>query len=401
MLQSGVVSRVNPDEDFEEENEARVHILVRHMFPPFLDGRITFTKQFEPVIPLKDPTSDMAIVCRKGCKSVRTYREQKEQQQAASKLDKLAGTKLGNILGIQKKVDKEVVTEEDSIDYKKNQQFADHLADKSEAVSEFAKRNTMKQQREFLPVFAVKEELLKIIRENSVIIVVGETGSGKTTQLTQYLHEDNFTKRGIVCCTQPRRVAAMSVAKRVSEEMSVKLGEEVGYAIRFEDCTSDKTIIKYMTDGILLRESLTEPDLDRYSAIIMDEAHERSLNTDVLFGLLRDVISRRQDLKLIVTSATMDSDKFSTFFGNVPIFQIPGRTFPVEIMYSKNTVEDYVDAAVKQTVQIHLGAPEGDILVFMPGQEDIDASCDMIKGTSNYLILYYPMGHRRLILYEI
>lgn len=171
----------------------------------------------------------------------------------------------------------------------------------------------------------------------------------------------------------------MSVAKRVSEEMGVKLGEEVGYAIRFEDCTSDKTFIKYMTDGILLRESLTEPDLDRYSAIIMDEAHERSLNTDVLFGLLRDVISRRQDLKLIVTSATMDSDKFSTFFGNVPVYKIPGRTFPVEIFFGKTTVEDYVDAAVKQVVQLHVGAPEGDILVFMPGQEDIDATCELVN----------------------
>jgi pre-mRNA-splicing factor ATP-dependent RNA helicase DHX38/PRP16 len=171
----------------------------------------------------------------------------------------------------------------------------------------------------------------------------------------------------------------MSVAKRVSEEMGVKLGEEVGYAIRFEDCTSDATVIKYMTDGILLRESLTEPDLDRYSAVIMDEAHERSLNTDVLFGLLRDVINRRTDLKLIVTSATMDSDKFSAFFGSVPVFVIPGRTFPVESFYSKTTVEDYVDAAVKQTVQLHLGAPDGDILIFMPGQEDIDATCEMIK----------------------
>jgi pre-mRNA-splicing factor ATP-dependent RNA helicase DHX38/PRP16 len=275
MLQSGVVSRTNVDDDFEEEGEARVHILVRHVVPPFLDGRLTFTKQFEPVIPLKDPTSDMAIVCRKGCQSVRRFREQKERQQVHEKVNKLAGTRLGSLLGIHEKSDKEEAGEDESVDYKKSQQFADLMSEKNEAVSDFAKRNTIKQQRQFLPVYAVREELLKIIRENNVVIVVGETGSGKTTQLTQYLHEEGYTKRGTVCCTQPRRVAAMSVAKRVSEEMGVKLGEEVGYAIRFEDCTSNNTVIKYMTDGILLRESLTEPDLDRYSAIIMDEAHER------------------------------------------------------------------------------------------------------------------------------
>lgn len=159
-----------------------------------------------------------------------------------------------------------------------------------------------------------------------VIIVVGETGSGKTTQLTQFLYEDGYCNGGIVGCTQPRRVAAMSVAKRVSEEMECKLGSKVGYAIRFEDCTSSETVIKYMTDGVLLRESLNEGDLDRYSVIILDEAHERSLSTDVLMGLLRKseylvsssiatgayllpVLSRRRDLKLIVTSATMNAEK--------------------------------------------------------------------------------------------
>ena len=159
-----------------------------------------------------------------------------------------------------------------------------------------------------------------------------------------------------------------------------QLGQDVGYAIRFEDCTSEKIIIKYMTDGILLRECLGDGTLDQYSAIIMDEAHERSLNTDVLFGLLREVVAKRADLKLIVTSATMDADKFADFFGgNCPTFTIPGRTFPVELFHARTPVEDYVDAAVKQAVTIHLGGMDGDILIFMPGQEDIECTCEMIK----------------------
>ncbi|CAG8698322.1 10198_t:CDS:10, partial [Ambispora leptoticha] len=210
------------------------------------------------------------------------------------------------------------------------------------------------------------------------VVVIGETGSGKTTQLTQYLHEDGYSKYGMIGCTQPRRVAAMSVAKRVSEEMECKLGTTVGYAIRFEDCTSSETKIKYMTDGVMLRESLKEPDLDNYSAIIMDEAHERSLQTDVLMGLLRKVISRRRDIKLLVTSATMNAEKFSAFFGHCPTFTIPGRTFPVDIMFSKTPCEDYVDSAVKQVLSIHIGSPAGDILVFMTGQEDIEITCQVI-----------------------
>ena len=149
---------------------------------------------------------------------------------------------------------------------------------------------------------------------------MGETGSGKTTQLTQYLLEDGFGRYGVIGCTQPRRVAAVSVAKRVSEEMGVELGSTVGYSIRFEDCTSNQTLIKYMTDGVLLRESLNDDELEVYSAIIMDEAHERSLNTDVLFGILKKVAEKRRDIKIVITSATMNAEKFSAFFGNAPIF---------------------------------------------------------------------------------
>ncbi|KAK3086642.1 hypothetical protein FSP39_021298 [Pinctada imbricata] len=379
MIRSGVVVRTEYDDDFDEENEARVHLLVHNIVPPFLDGRIVFTKQPEPVIPLKDPTSDMAQVARKGCAVVRIHREQKEKKKAQQKHWELAGTKLGDIMGVKKDEEKdEKLLENGDVDFKTDQRFADLLKDKTEAVSDFAKVKSLAEQRRYLPIFAVRNELLNVIRDNNIVIIVGETGSGKTTQLTQYLHEDGYTKFGMVGCTQPRRVAAMSVAKRVSEEMKVELGQDVGYAIRFEDCTSENTIIKYMTDGILLRESLRESDLDNYSAVIMDEAHERSLNTDVLFGLLRDVISRRHDLKLIVTSATMDATKFSTFFGNVPIFTIPGRTFPVDVLFSKGVVEDYVDAAVKQALQIHLTGMPGDILIFMPGQEDIVVTCELI-----------------------
>ena len=379
MLRSGAVTKLDYDEDFEEESAAKVNLIVTNIIPPFLDGRIVFTKQAEPVIPIKDPTSDMATVAKKGSRTVRIHRDQAEKKKAQKKEWELAGTKMGNILGIEKVNDAEDKDEDDRTDFKAGQKFADHMKVDQEMKSDFSRSKTMKQQREFLPVYAVRQQLLQLIRDNSVIIVVGETGSGKTTQLTQYLHEDGYTNVGMIGCTQPRRVAAMSVAKRVSDETGTELGDEVGYSIRFEDVTSDKTVIKYMTDGILLRESLREPDLDMYSCIIMDEAHERSLNTDVLFGLLRSVIARRQDLKLIVTSATMDSEKFANFFGNVPTFNIPGRTFPVECMYAKNTVEDYVDAAVKQAIQLHLSADEGDMLIFMPGQEDIEVTCETIK----------------------
>ncbi|XP_005178244.1 pre-mRNA-splicing factor ATP-dependent RNA helicase PRP16 [Musca domestica] len=383
MLTSGVVMSINVNDDFDEEALERVHLLVHHIIPPFLDGRIVFTKQPEPVIPVKDPTSDMALLARKGSALVRVYREQKERKKAQKKHWELGGTKLGNIMGIEKKVDEEDAKydkDSDTADYRKDQKFADHMRDQDSSAgsSDFSRKKSIFEQRRFLPVFAARQELLNIIRENSVIIIVGETGSGKTTQLTQYLHEDGYSNFGMIGCTQPRRVAAMSVAKRVSDEMGTKLGEEVGYAIRFEDCTSEKTVIKYMTDGILLRESLRDPDLDGYSAIIMDEAHERSLSTDVLFGLLREIVARRRDLKLIVTSATMDATKFATFFGNVPTFTIPGRTFPVDVLFSKNPCEDYVESAVKQALQIHLTPNEGDMLIFMPGQEDIEVTCEVL-----------------------
>ena len=190
-------------------------------------------------------------------------------------------------------------------------------------------KQTIKEQRESLPIFSLRSQLLSAVRDNQVLVVIGETGSGKTTQMPQYLAEGGYTQFGKIGVTQPRRVAAMSVAKRVSEEYGCRLGQEVGYCIRFEDCTSAATEIKYMTDGMLLREQLLDPDLKGYSVIMLDEAHERTIHTDVLFGLLKDTCKRRKDLKLIVTSATLDAEKFSSYFFDCPIFTIPGRTFQV------------------------------------------------------------------------
>ena len=241
------------------------------------------------------------------------------------------------------------------------------------------KRQSIQENKESLPIFSYKKDLLEAIRDHQVLIIEGETGSGKTTQLPQYLHETGFTRNGQkIGCTQPRRVAAMSVSKRVSEEMRVKLGNEVGYSIRFEDCTSERTVIKYMTDGMLLREFLNEPDLASYSVMIIDEAHERTLHTDILFGLMKDIICLRSDLKLIISSATLDAEKFSSFFNDAPIFRIPGRRFPVDIYYTKTPEADYIDAAVISILQIHVTQPLGDVLVFLTGQEEIETVQELL-----------------------
>jgi pre-mRNA-splicing factor ATP-dependent RNA helicase DHX16 len=236
--------------------------------------------------------------------------------------------------------------------------------------------------RKKLPIFAYREEFLTAVRDNKVLILVGETGSGKTTQIPQYLHEAGWSKIGKIGCTQPRRVAAMSVSARVAQEMNVKLGQEVGYSIRFEDCTSEKTIMKYMTDGMLLREFLGEPDLASYSVMMIDEAHERTLHTDVLFGLMKDISRFRDqdDFRLIISSATLDAEKFSNYFDNANIFMIPGRMYPVEIFYTKAPEADYLDAVIVSILQIHITQPlPGDILVFLTGQEEIETCCEILN----------------------
>uniref|UniRef100_A0A8C5DVP5 RNA helicase n=1 Tax=Gouania willdenowi TaxID=441366 RepID=A0A8C5DVP5_GOUWI len=247
-------------------------------------------------------------------------------------------------------------------------------------VSFPALSDPLPEVRRSLPIFPYREDLLAAIDQHQMLVIEGETGSGKTTQIPQYLLEHGYTKGGMkIGCTQPRRVAAMSVAARVAEEMSVKLGNEVGYSIRFEDYTSERTILKYMTDGMLLREFLTEPDLASYSVIIIDEAHERTLHTDILFGLIKDIARFRSDLKVLVASATLDTQRFSCFFDDAPVFRIPGRRFPVDIFYTKAPEADYLEACVVSVLQIHVTQPTGDILVFLTGQEEIEACCELLQ----------------------
>lgn len=254
------------------------------------------------------------------------------------------------------------------------------------------------EKRRQLPVYEFKEQFEEKIKNNQIVIVEGETGSGKTTQIPQFLLP-LFAQPGkkAVACTQPRRVAAMSIAKRVSEEMDVEMGVEVGYTIRFEDCSTPNTVLKFLTDGMLLREAMHDPDMNNYSCIVIDEAHERTLSTDVLMGLLKEVMARRKDLKIVVMSATMDAEKFQKYFNNAPLLKVPGRTHPVEVFFTPEPERDYVEAAIRTVVQIHQYEAAGDILLFLTGEEEIEDACRRIRGEVEQLgevvgpVVVYPL----------
>ena len=237
-------------------------------------------------------------------------------------------------------------------------------------------------QRKKLPAYKSRSKFLDLIQKNNVVIIEGETGSGKTTQIPQFLLSLNLP--GLIGVTQPRRIAAISVAKRVSEETDTELGNEVGYCVRFNDCSSDLTRMKYLTDGMLIRELIGDRDLDRYSVVVLDEAHERSLNTDILISILKELIYKRSGtdypLKLVVMSATIETGRFVKFFnGDAPVLSIPGRQHGVEIFHSAEPKEDYLSACVETAVDLHLTKDDGDILIFLTGEGEIVEAVQKIE----------------------
>ncbi|KAL7305983.1 hypothetical protein TKK_0001453 [Trichogramma kaykai] len=367
-----------PREDNDDED---VEIELVEDEPPFLHGHGRALGDLSPVRIVKNPDGSLAQAAMMQSALAKERREQKMLQKEQEAETTPAGM---NKNWIDPLPSTENQTTTSSMRGGMGIQLQDVPEWKKHVIggkkSSFGKKTNLSliEQRQSLPIYKLKDDLIKAVTENQILIVIGETGSGKTTQITQYLAEIGFTARGKIGCTQPRRISATSVANRVAEEFGCRLGQEVGYTIRFEDCTGPETVIKYMTDGMLLRECLMDLDLKSYSVIMIDEAHERTIHTDVLFGLLKGAVGRRPDLKLIVTSATLDAVKFSSYFFEAPIFTIPGRTFEVEIMYTKEPETDYLDASLITVMQIHLREPPGDILLFLTGQEEIDTACEIL-----------------------
>lgn len=367
------------------DNDLEIDIELNHEEPAFLKGQTQNSVDLAPVKIIKNPEGSLSRVAMNGSKLARDIKEERlkenrekekraRQEKAKSKdshdpLNRENNAQYTEIVNTNEK------TQNFISEWKKSQM------DKNISYGKRTKLS-MKEQRESLPIFPMRSNLINAVRENPFLVIVGETGSGKTTQIVQYLAEEGLDKvegeQKIIGCTQPRRVAAVSVAKRVAEEYGCKVGEDVGYTIRFEDKTSRNTRMKYMTDGMLQREALNDPLMSKYSVIMLDEAHERTIATDVLFTLLKKAVANNPNLKIIVTSATLDANKFSNYFNSCPIIKIPGRTYPVDILYTREPEMDYLSSALDSVIQIHISEPEGDILVFLTGQEEIDTSCEVL-----------------------
>ncbi len=252
-----------------------------------------------------------------------------------------------------------------------------------------------------LPILSKKDEIIDSISNHPIVIISGETGSGKTTQIPKFCLAAGRGVDGKIGCTQPRRIAAMTVSRRIAEELGETLGGSIGYKIRFKDKTSPNAFIKIMTDGILLAEAQSDPYLNEYDTIIVDEAHERSLNIDFILGILKTLLKQRKDLKVVITSATIDTEKFSKAFDHAPVIEVSGRMYPVEVRYlpvdskfEDNDEQTHIDMAVREVDRLVKKADAGDMLVFMPTEQDIRETCELIRSKNYKNALVLPLFGR-------
>ena len=250
-----------------------------------------------------------------------------------------------------------------------------------------------------LPITAKKDEIVQAIRRHPVVIISGETGCGKSTQIPKMCIEAGRGLRGKIACTQPRRIAAVTIAQRIAEELGEPVGRSVGYKIRFDDRTPRDAWIKVLTDGMLLAETQGDPRLYEYDTLIIDEAHERSLNIDFLLGIIRTLLAVRRDLKLIVTSATLDIEKFRAAFPGAPVIEVSGRMYPVEVEYrppegDSDEDADYIDAAVEAVDYLRREKRPGDVLIFMPTEQDILEACERLAGRKYAGVAILPLYAR-------
>ena len=252
---------------------------------------------------------------------------------------------------------------------------------------------------EHLPIVARKDEIIQTIKQSNIVIISGETGSGKSTQLPKMCIEAGCGIEGLIGCTQPRRIAAITLASRISEELGEDLGLSVGYKIRFQDSTRKDAYIKIVTDGILLAEAQIDSFLNDYDTLIIDEAHERSLNIDFILGILKQLTNKRPQLKVIIASATLDTEKFSTAFDHAPIIEVSGRMYPVTIKYMPPSPDDpddltYVDLTIRAVESLWQMGCRGDMLIFLPTEQDILETCDRLEGQKRKGVTIFPLFGR-------
>jgi HrpA-like RNA helicase len=234
-----------------------------------------------------------------------------------------------------------------------------------------------------LPVYQYELEIINSVKNHQVTIIVGETGSGKSTQIPQILLDHQVVPDNkCIVCTQPRRVAAVTIAQKVASERNTSVGREVGYSIRFEDKSSPMTKIKYVTDGVLLREFMSDPVISHYNIVLLDEAHERSLQTDILMGLLKQIQEQKtrdaSNFKILIMSATLQIELFTQFFSDANVVTVPGRQYPVTMYYTPEPEQEFIDAALITCLQIHEEEENGGVLVFLPGQEEIESLTQLL-----------------------